>query len=42
MGQGLIKKEFDGWINNPKIKKYVRSTQWQNRGGAIKITLKKK
>lgn len=42
MGQGLIKKEFDGWINNPKIKKYVRTTQWQNRGGAVKITLTKK
>lgn len=41
MGQGLIKKEFDGWLNNPKIQKYVRTTQWQNRGGAIKITLKK-
>lgn len=41
MGQGLIKKEFDGWLNNPKIQKYVRASTWQNRGGAIKITLKK-
>ena len=40
-GQGLIKKEFDGWLNHPKIQKYVRSSAWQNRGGAIKITLKK-
>lgn len=42
MGQGLIKKEFDGWLNNPKIQKYVRSFAWQNRGGAVSITLKKK
>ena len=41
MGQGLIKKEFDGWLKNPKIQKYVRTSSWQNRGGAIKITLKK-
>ena len=40
-GQGLIKNEFDGWLNNPKIQKYVRTSAWQNRGGAIKITLKK-
>ena len=42
MGQGLIKKEFDGWLNHPKIQKYVRSSTWQNRGGAVKIFLKKK
>ena len=41
MGQGLIKKEFDGWVKNPKVQKYVRTSAWQNRGGAIKITLKK-
>ena len=41
MGQGLIKKEFDGWLNNPKIQKCVRSSFWQNRGGAVKIILKK-
>jgi len=41
MGQGLIKKEFDGWLKNPKIQKYVRTSAWQNRGGAIKIALKK-
>ena len=41
MGQGLIKKEFDGWLKNPKIQKYVRSSMWQNRDGAIRIILKK-
>ena len=41
MGQGLIKKEFDGWLNHDKIKKYVQSYQWQNRGGAVKINLKR-
>lgn len=40
-GQGLIKKEFSGWLNNPDIQRYVRASAWQNRGGAVKITLKK-
>ena len=41
MGQGLIKKEFDGWLKHPKIRRYVRSTLWQNKGGAVKVVLKK-
>ncbi len=40
-GQGLIKQEFSGWLNNSDTQKYVRTSSWQNRGGAIKITLKK-
>ncbi len=41
-GQGLIKKEFDGWLRHPQIQKYVRTSVWQNRGGAVKVSLKKK
>lgn len=41
MGEGLIKKEFDGWMNHDKVQKYICSYQWQNRGGAVKIKLKK-
>ena len=42
MGEGLIKKEFDGWLKNPSLYRYIRYASWQNRGGAVKITLKKK
>lgn len=42
MGEGLIKKEFDAWMKNQKIQKYIRTVMWQNRGGAVKITLKRK
>lgn len=41
-GKGLIKKEFDGWLNNPQIQRYIRSSLWQNHGGAVRINLKKK
>ena len=41
-GKALIKNEFEGWLENPAISSHVRNHQWQNRGGAIKITLKKK
>ncbi len=42
MGKGLIKNEFAGWLENPKLKEYVRSWCWQNSGGAALIHLKKK
>ena len=41
-GKALIKNEFEGWLENPKISPHVRTYAWQNRGGAIKISLKKK
>ena len=41
-GKALIKNEFEGWLDNPKISSHVRMHQWQNRGGAVKISLKKK
>ena len=41
-GKALIKNEFSGWLENPKLKPHIREHQWQNRGGAVKISLKKK
>ena len=41
-GKALIKNEFLGWLENPKLSPHIRTHAWQNRGGAIKITLKKK
>lgn len=41
-GKALIKNEFEGWLENPKISPHIRTHQWQSKGGAIKITLKKK
>ena len=40
-GKALIKNEFLGWLENPKISPHIRTHQWQNRGGAVKIALKK-
>ena len=40
-GKALIKNEFEGWLDNPKICPHIRTYQWQNRGGAVKISLKK-
>ena len=40
-GKALIKNEFKGWLENPKLSPHIRTHQWQNRGGAIKISLKK-
>ena len=42
MGKALIKNEFEGWLENPKLSPHIRDHQWQNRGGAVKISLKKK
>ena len=41
-GKALIKNEFSGWLENPKLKPHIRTHTWQNRGGAVKISLKKK
>ena len=41
-GKALIKNEFEGWLENPKLSPHIRTHQWQNRGGAVKIALKKK
>ena len=41
-GKALIKNEFEGWLENPKLGSHIRTHQWQNRGGAVKISLKKK
>jgi len=41
-GKALIKNEFSGWLENPTLSPHIRQHQWQNRGGAIKISLKKK
>lgn len=40
-GKGLIKNEFAGWMENPKLAKYIRAWRWQNAGGAAVIELKK-
>ena len=40
-GKALIKNEFEGWLENPKLSPHIRAHQWQNRGGAVKIALKK-
>ena len=41
-GKALIKNEFEGWLDNPTISPHIRTHAWQNRGGAVKIALKKK
>ena len=41
-GRALIKNEFEGWLNNPNIMSHIQGYQWQNRGGAVKIKLRKK
>ena len=41
-GKALIKNEFEGWLGNPQISPHIRTHRWQNRGGAIKIALKKR
>ncbi|MBO7483683.1 MAG: Smr/MutS family protein [Alphaproteobacteria bacterium] len=41
-GKALIKNEFEGWLENPKFKPHIRAHQWQNKGGAVKIALKRK
>lgn len=41
-GKALIKNEFSGWLEHPKLKPHIRTHTWQNRGGAVKISLKKK
>lgn len=41
-GKGLIKNEFSGWMENPKLAQYIRSWRWQNAGGAAFIELKRK
>ena len=40
-GKALIKNEFEGWLDNPTLSPHIRTHQWQNRGGAVKISLKK-
>lgn len=40
-GKALIKNEFEGWLDNPKLNPHIRTHQWQNRGGAVKISLKR-
>ena len=41
-GKALIKNEFSGWLENPALSPHIRTHTWQNRGGAVKIALKKK
>ena len=41
-GKALIKNEFSGWLEHPKLEPHIRAHQWQNKGGSIKIALKKK
>ena len=41
-GKALIKNEFEGWLDNPAISPHIRTHTWQNHGGAVKISLKKK
>ena len=40
-GKALIKNEFENWLDHPQISPHIRTHTWQNRGGAIKISLKK-
>ena len=41
-GKALIKNEFEGWLDNPTLSPHIRTHTWQNHGGAVKISLKKK
>ena len=41
-GKALIKNEFEGWLGTPKFASNIRTYQWQNKGGAVKVSLKKK
>ena len=41
-GKALIKNEFEDWLDHPVISPHVRAYEWQNRGGAVKIKLRKK
>ena len=41
-GKALIKNEFEGWLNHPHLKNHIRTYTWQSKGGAVKISLKKK
>ena len=41
-GKALIKNEFEGWLDNPTLSPHIRTHTWQNKGGAVKIALKKK
>lgn len=40
-GKALIKNEFEGWLDNPAVRPHIRGHAWQNRDGAVKISLKK-
>ena len=39
--EGLIHHEMAGWLDTPFFKNKIRSYEWLNGGGAIKILLKK-
>ncbi|MGN0919565.1 MAG: Smr/MutS family protein [Alphaproteobacteria bacterium] len=41
-GKAMIKNEFDGWLEHPEFQPHIRMYQWKNKGGAVKINLKKK
>ncbi len=41
-GKALIKNEFENWLENNNIASHIRAYSWKNRGGAVKINLKKK
>ena len=41
MNMGMIRSEFEGWLDTPIFKKYVQSGEWTHDKGAINLCLKK-
>lgn len=41
MGQGLIKNEFDNWLEHKDISDLIIKYNWISNGGAVRIWLKK-
>jgi len=40
-GQGIIRNEFEGWLDTKNFQQYIRSAKWTNDGGAINLWLRK-
>ncbi|MBP5343609.1 MAG: Smr/MutS family protein [Alphaproteobacteria bacterium] len=41
LGQGAIRSEFEGWLDTPKFRQYIRTNEWTNDKGAMNLCLKK-
>ena len=40
-GKGLIRGEFENWLDTKRLKQYIREAKWTNDEGAMNIWLKK-